>query len=354
MGQKCSEINIAEYIIPGYSLFINSPVHRGVLIYIKVNLDAQECTELNENTFDESVWIYFKDKDGLKILLGCIYKSPNTTKENEEKLLKLLNNKAINTFDRVCIMGDFNFPNIDWEGTWVGERENKFMECLNDAYLIQMVKNPTRRREGQKSNILDLIMVNDAQFISDIEHHCPIGKSDHDLLIFNLGVKTSSENDGKLGLYKFDFQKGRFDKMREELHRVDRSVLDTAGVDEAWDCIKLKIIQLMEQNIPKVKVKCNEKPKPIWFNKSVWRIIKKKYYVFKRFLETKSGKDYLHYIEIRNKTNKEIRKASRENEKSIAKECKSNPKRFWKYVRTKTKAKTGISPLRKRNGDIAF
>ena len=142
--------------------------------------------------------------------------------------------------------------------------------------------------------------------------------------------------------------------MREELHRVDRSVLDTAGVDEAWDCIKLKIIQLMEQNIPKVKVKCNEKPKPIWFNKSVWRIIKKKYYVFKRFLETKSGKDYLHYIEIRNKTNKEIRKASRENEKSIAKECKSNPKSFWKYVRTKTKAKTGLSPLRKRNGDIAL
>ena len=35
------------------------------------------------------------------------------------------------------------------------------MEQIRDALLIQKVRKPTRRREGQTSNILDLVLVND-------------------------------------------------------------------------------------------------------------------------------------------------------------------------------------------------
>ena len=39
--------------------------------------------------------------------------------------------------------------------------------------------------------------------------------------------------------------------------------------------------------------------------------------------------------------------------KEDAKDCKLNPKLFWKYVQTKTKITTGISPLTKRDGGVA-
>ena len=85
-----------------------------------------------------------------RVLFGCIYKSPNTTKENEDKLLELLKCDIPNKFDCVCVTGDFNVPDIDWKGTWSSERDENVIECLRDAYLLQMVRKPTRRREGQR------------------------------------------------------------------------------------------------------------------------------------------------------------------------------------------------------------
>ena len=57
--------------------------------------------------------------------------------------------------------------------------------------------------------------------------------------------------------------------------------------------------------------------------------------------------DYQKYIEIRNQTKKEIRKTVKEYEKKIAKNSKSNPKGFWKYVNCKLKRTTGIANLKK-------
>ena len=48
-----------------------------------------------------------------------------------------------------------------------------------------------------------------------------------------------------------------------------------------------------------------------------------------------------------------IKRAKKEHEKNIAKECKNDPKLFWKYVQSKLKFSTGISPLKRENGEIA-
>lgn len=81
-------------------------------------------------------------------------------------------------------MGDFNFPKLSWDGTDLPN--NDFMGCTRDAFLIQKVRKPTRERKNQKSNILDLIFVNEDSIISDIEHQDPFGKSDHQTLVFDL------------------------------------------------------------------------------------------------------------------------------------------------------------------------
>ena len=51
-----------------------------------------------------------------------------------------------------------------------------------------MVTKPTRHREGQQSNLSDLVLVNDDQMISDITHFTKLGKSDHDVLLFDLYI----------------------------------------------------------------------------------------------------------------------------------------------------------------------
>ena len=55
---------------------------------------------------------------------------------------------------------------------------------LTDLY--QMVTKPTRSRLGQTANIIDLALVKNEFLITEIQHCCPLGKSDHQLLTLSI------------------------------------------------------------------------------------------------------------------------------------------------------------------------
>ena len=112
------DFNIAEYNIPGYALFVNNKIKRGVAIYAHVSLNAQLCNTLNDSGFEESVWCQLSTFNNTKVLLGCIHKSPNTTEQNVKIIFSLLElaNNSISNNDNICIMGDFNYPSIKWNG----------------------------------------------------------------------------------------------------------------------------------------------------------------------------------------------------------------------------------------------
>lgn len=344
-------IDNAELAIAGYDLFINKHPKRGIVIYAKRELNVKECDVMNDSDFEECLWINFKTEDGHSILFGCIYKSPNTTAENEDKLFEMLKKDFIQKFDSVCITGDFNFPGIVWNGLWTGERNEKLINSLRDAFLIQMVNKPTRRREGQKANLLDLVIVNNELLVSDIQHHSPIGKSDHEVLIFELYVNKSIEKE-QLN-EKFNYKKADFQKMKEDIKKINCNQLIDLNVEECWEKIKQTIQDSMEENIPKMKINKNKKQSPVWMNKKTMKCVKKKYELYKKFLKTKNGKMYQKYIEERNACNKKIKETKKIFEQKLSKECKKNPKGFWRYVNSQTKLSSGVSPLQRKDGKIA-
>eukprot|EP00111_Clytia_hemisphaerica_P017404 TCONS_00051471-protein len=51
------------------------------------------------------------------------------------------------------------------------------------------------------------------------------------------------------------------------------------------------------------------------------------------------------YVRWRNAADRALTRSKREFEKKISEQSKTNPKRFWKYVRSNLKARTGIHPL---------
>ena len=66
---------------------------------------------------------------------------------------------------------------------------------------------------------------------------------------------------------------------------------------------------------------------------------------WQRYLETKSGEKYIEYRRLSNQVKKSTKKAKRNAEREIAKEAKTNPKKFWKCVSKKTKIRQGIPDL---------
>ena len=53
-------------------------------------------------------------------------------------------------------MGDFNHPGVSWKnGTAGHQKSRRFLECIDDKFLLQVVEEPTRR-----GAMLDLVLTN--------------------------------------------------------------------------------------------------------------------------------------------------------------------------------------------------
>ena len=44
-----------------------------------------------------------------------------------------LANKSISNNDKICIIGDFNYPSIKWNGILTHDRDFEFVEAIRDA-----------------------------------------------------------------------------------------------------------------------------------------------------------------------------------------------------------------------------
>lgn len=72
----------------------------------------------------------------------------------------------------MVIMGDFNYPDIDWKDESCNKKMNhkatKFLSCLQQHYLYQIIDTPTHYRGTQTPALIDLIITNDDDLVTDL------------------------------------------------------------------------------------------------------------------------------------------------------------------------------------------
>ena len=139
----------------------STTVGRGVVLYFKDFLRVQSVEVLNNFKFEESIWLRIHLKGNDSLLVGCIYRSPSSSKENNAKLNDLLRHALTLKDSHVLITGDFNYGGLNWELQQstdnVEHCSSIFMECVKDLFLYQHVTEHTRHRVGQSPSRLDLI-----------------------------------------------------------------------------------------------------------------------------------------------------------------------------------------------------
>ena len=102
--------------ISGYTLHRNdrnyAEKHRGggVVFYIHSDLNCVHREEIFEQNFPESIWCNIS-YSGVNTLVGVCYRAPNSIQVNDEALYSLIDRVGK---EEVVIMGDFNFPELDW------------------------------------------------------------------------------------------------------------------------------------------------------------------------------------------------------------------------------------------------
>ncbi|GAB0175850.1 hypothetical protein GRJ2_000050200 [Grus japonensis] len=80
-------------------------------------------------------------------------------------------------------MGDLNPPNDTcWRDSTSGHKQPmRFLECIDDNFLLQVIEEPTRR-----GAILDLVLTNQEGLVGNVKLKGSLGCSDHEMVEFKI------------------------------------------------------------------------------------------------------------------------------------------------------------------------
>ena len=85
-----------------------------------------------------------------RLLLGCVYRSPNNSLEEDGYLSEELTEACKRSYSHILITWDFKHPEIDWNTCSISQnmhhKVSRFLECIMDCFLYQRIKEATHDR----------------------------------------------------------------------------------------------------------------------------------------------------------------------------------------------------------------
>ena len=110
------DIQQVEFKIKNYIMIFNFEMktcHRGILIYVResLSMDNIDCDII----FSEFMLSRVMQHNKLLLHILAIYRSPNSTDENNQHMIDLFNRIcSMVDLSNLVIIGDFNLKHIDW------------------------------------------------------------------------------------------------------------------------------------------------------------------------------------------------------------------------------------------------
>ena len=128
----------------GYKLFRKDKQGRrggSVALYVKECFDVTELMSGDNKV--ESLWVKIRGRADKAGILVSVYRLPNQDEETDEVFYEQLAEAARSP--ALVLMGGFNFPDICWEYNLAQKKQSRrFLECMEDNFLMQMIREPTR------------------------------------------------------------------------------------------------------------------------------------------------------------------------------------------------------------------
>ena len=327
----------SELSLPGFHMFRNDRKSDnrggGVLLYVHEKFKPVEFTPVT--SFQDNVWCQIGD-----LFIGVCYRSANYAivgDDNDDKLLQMIRNTSNKN---VILMGDFNYPEIDWLSQSVDSSAHNdckmFLDVVEDCFLTQHVLEYTR-----DNATLDLILTREPDLVSDITIGDNFSSSDHNMITFKIHysspritMKSAMRN----------YQKGDYNSIRCHLSNIDWDSCMSGSADECWTTLKDLLLYLEEKFVPVKTGHC--KRKPIWMTNRAFKSVRKKLKTFSKYKD--KNHPAVKYANAKAKT--ELKKARRSFEKKLARNIKQDRKSFYAYARSKSKTKVQITSLTDNTG----
>ena len=229
----------------------------GVLIAVKESL----FSSIIQSPPDLEI-VTVKIGQGNNNFICCVYIPPECSFSYVSHVVQFLTDLTP-SFCKCVILGDFNFPDIDWSilmGT--SNSSNCFCNFVFDCNLTQHVSEPTH----VKGNLLDLVLSSASVVVNRLTVYplSLVDFSDHHAISLDFCCSVSSVP--KCNVY--DFCNIDYESISSFLLDSDFSaVFDSSNIEFIWFFIKSLICKAMSLYIPRILVKRHQGPK--WFNSNI-------------------------------------------------------------------------------------
>lgn len=330
-----SDVTDSEILtdLPHFNLFRKDrPGTRGGGVLIATN-EQLSCSLINIDSDLEILWLLFRSVPH-SVLLGVCYRPPKSSPDFARQLngiLAELTTKYPNA--HVLLLGDFNFPNIDWcnltSSAPNAKEANDFLDVCLNFNLTQLITQPTRVTRDT-ANILDLILTTDPESLSSITYLDEI--SDHKVIHANFTFVPQMRQACTKTIRLYD--KGNYAAITRELEVFLPTFRDgfwERPINDNWLIFKNKLNQLADQFIPKISFRpTRQKP---WFTKTLKRLENKKKRLFRAAKNKNTDSAWEKYKVAEKAYSSEVRNAKHSFfHTELPKILADSPKRFWQII----------------------
>ena len=308
----------------------------GILVYAKKEITCWR--EEGACEFNQRVSVRIRLDKKSEMGMHCIYRSPNSSRQNDEALCRWIESLEENKM----LIGDFNLPGIRWEEGRSDAKGREFHRTCNDKFLEQHVKEATHIN----GNRLDLVLTDGGDKVREIVMDGRLDRSDHEIVVVKMARNNESQSMDRR--YR-NFRGAKYGGARAKIAGIDwDKELEGKNVEEMWKEIKETLEMVIEENVPWRKIQ--EKVKPKWYNKEVERLIRSKRKAWNQWKKTKKVEDKEEYKRLERESKGMIRRRKKGLEKTIAKEAKQNPKAYYAYINSQKNIRSKVGPLRTEEG----
>ena len=247
------DISNAFLNIPGYFIDNDLRLDRedtirgiggGLLVYVRDGLAVKPLP--NQCNFKQYIGLLVIGKNCFKNIY-LMYHSPNSPPDNNSELCKFFDELKSNCL----VVGDFNYPGIDWESNTADRKSAEFLHTVEDKFLTQLNYSPSH----QHGNILDLIFTDRPLEVLDIEDIGCMANSDHSsYLIETLFEPVTNKSDELI----LDWKHANDEALQNYFNSQNWALLfHNQTVSQCWDTLVNVVNEGISEFVPRVR-KCKE------------------------------------------------------------------------------------------------
>ena len=332
----------------------------GVLLYSHNNYPISEC-KTYDDTYCSALFVKFPS---IKLGVFVVYRPPEAPCEKFHSTLDFVQRciwEELNGSFQVCLVGDFNFPDIDWRSERVLSGQTVQSQCsalellnfLTSGMLNQYVDQPTRG-----SNILDLFCTNNPGLVQYVSVD-PSELSDHSLVSVLISIPVT-ELDGirnsrilNDGFASLDFSRADYPGISGAIRAIDWIQLECQySLQEDPEVFTETLLGICRQYVPKKRPIHGRTGRP----RKVNALRRRKKRVQKRITLSGDQPENPRQVDLQRKLmnlDLQIKCAYQQDferrEHAVIEKIKSNPKVFYSYAKSHSVVRCNIAMLRDEN-----